>query len=139
MQDPGGQRRRWLPRRPRPSRREVDPATLRLVERHGAQILATARRYSATLEDAEDAYQRGLEILLTKAPTTDETELVPWLKTAVKHEAYAIRRQRERAAPTTDDGELGERPGTDAATHDQAERYDRPRLAAYARRVLKPQ
>ena len=29
---------------------------------------------------SEDAYQHGLEILLTKAPTTREDELVPWLK-----------------------------------------------------------
>ena len=49
-------------------------------------------------EDAEDAYQRALEILLTKAPTTSEAELVPWLKTVVKHEAFALRRQRERTA-----------------------------------------
>ena len=37
----------------------------------------------ATPEDAEDACQRGLEILLTKAPTTSEDELIPWLKTMV--------------------------------------------------------
>src|SRR4051812_23841473 len=67
--------------RRRPGRSEIDPAALALIARHGAQILATARRYSSTPEDAEDAYQRGLEILLTKAPTTSEDELVPWLKT----------------------------------------------------------
>ena len=47
---------------------ELSAAALELVERHAGQIMATARRYSATAEDAEDAYQRGLEILLTKAP-----------------------------------------------------------------------
>ena len=67
----------------RPGRAEVDPAALELVARHGSQILATARRYSATPEDAEDAYQRGLEILLTKAPITREEDLVPWFKTVV--------------------------------------------------------
>ena len=60
-----------------PGRREIDAAATALVARHGAQILATARRYAATPEDAEDAYQRGLEILLRKAPTTRECELVP--------------------------------------------------------------
>ena len=45
--------------------------------------MATAQRYAGTPEDAEDAYQRGLEIPLTKAPTADEAELVPWLKTVV--------------------------------------------------------
>ncbi len=128
-----------LTRRARPARAEVDEATLGLLARHGAQILATARRYAATPEDAEDAYQRGLEILLTKAPTTSEDDLVPWLKTVVKHEAFALRRHRERNAPITDDGELGERGTPAAATHDQAERYERLRQGAEALRQLKPQ
>ena len=63
--------------RPRPSRREVEPAALALIDRHGPHVLATARRYSANLEDAEDAYQRGLEILLLKAPTTREASSFP--------------------------------------------------------------
>ena len=126
-------------RRTRPPRGELDEAALELLARHGAQILATARRYAATPEDAEDAYQRGLEILLTKAPTTSEAELVPWLKTVVKHEAFALRRQRERHAPVTDDGDLGDRGGTAAATHEQAERYERLRQGAEALRQLKPQ
>ena len=67
----------------RPARAEIDAAALELLRRQGAQILATARRYAATPEDAEDAYQRGIEILLTKAPSTREQELIPWLKTVV--------------------------------------------------------
>jgi RNA polymerase sigma factor (sigma-70 family) len=123
----------------RPARGEIDQTALSLLARHGAQILATARRYAATPEDAEDAYQRGLEILLTKAPTTSEEELVPWLKTVVKHETYALRRQRDRHSPVTDDGELGDRPTPPAITHDQAERYERLRQGAEALRQLKPQ
>jgi DNA-directed RNA polymerase specialized sigma24 family protein len=64
-------------------RREIEEVVVAIVARHGAKVLATARRYAATPEDAEDAYQRGLEILLTKAPTTDEGELLPWLRTVV--------------------------------------------------------
>jgi RNA polymerase sigma factor (sigma-70 family) len=131
------------PRRQRaggaPARRDLDPAALVLLERHGAQILATARRYAATPEDADDAYQRAFEILLTKAPTTREAELVPWLKTVVKHECFALRRQRERHSPVTDDGHLGDRPTPPAITHDQAERYERLRQGAEALRQLKPQ
>jgi RNA polymerase sigma factor (sigma-70 family) len=122
-----------------PTRSELRPTALRLLERHGRQILATARRYSASADDAEDAYQRGFEILLTKAPTTREEELVPWLKTVVKHEAFAIRRQRERATPAGEAGEPPDRPGPEAAAHDQAERYDRLRLGAEALKRLKPQ
>jgi DNA-directed RNA polymerase specialized sigma24 family protein len=72
-----------LKRGSRPGRGEIEEAALGLTLRHGPQILATARRYAATPEDAEDAYQRGLKILLTKAPTTSEAELSPWLKTVV--------------------------------------------------------
>src|SRR3954453_21208593 len=76
----------------RPSRAQIEPAALELLSRHSAGLLATARRYAETPEDAEDAYQRGVEILLTKAPTTREEELLPCLKTVVKHEAFAARR-----------------------------------------------
>jgi RNA polymerase sigma factor (sigma-70 family) len=128
-----------LKRRPNPIRGEIDEAAVDLLSRHGTQILATARRYAATPEDAEDAYQRAFEILLTKAPTTSEDELVPWLKTVVKHEAFALRRQRDRHSPVTDDGELGDRGTPAAATHDQAERYEHLRQGAEALSQLKPQ
>src|SRR5919106_4718025 len=126
-----------LTTRARPARADGDEAALELLARHGAHILATARRYAATPEDAEDACQRGFEILLTKAPSTSEEELIPWLKTVVKHEAFALRRQRERHSPVTDDGELGERGSPAAATHDQAERYERLRQGAEALGYLK--
>ena len=122
----------------RPARGEIDEAALRLLARHGARILATARHHAATPEDAEDAYQRGIEILLTKAPSTSEDELIPWLKTVVKHEAWALRRQRERHSPVTDDGELRDRPAPTAVTHEQAERLERLRLGAEALAQLKP-
>ena len=127
------------PARRRPTRAEIEPAALALLGRHGAAIMATARRFAATPEDAEDAYQRAVEILLTKAPTTAEEELVPWLRTVVKHEAWALRRQRERHTPPTDDGEVAEPPSAPAATHDRVERLERLRVGAEALRRLKPQ
>jgi RNA polymerase sigma factor (sigma-70 family) len=123
----------------RPSRPELERIALELVQRRGGEILATARRYSSTAEDAEDAYQRALEILITKAPTTAEDELVPWLKTVVKHEAFSIRRQRERAAPVTDDGELRDPAASSGGPHERSERYERLRQGAEALGRLKPQ
>jgi RNA polymerase sigma factor (sigma-70 family) len=123
-------------RRARPARAEIEPAALELVRRHGAQIMSTALRYAASPEDAEDAYQRGLEILLTKAPTTSADELVPWLKTVVKHEAFALRKQRERQGLPTDQ----EPGGAEAVgTHEQVERLDRLQRGAEAMQRLKPQ
>jgi hypothetical protein len=112
-------------------RGDVEQAALRLIARRGAEIVATARRYAANLDDA---YQRGLEILLRKAPSTREEDLVPWLKTVVKHEAFALRRHRERHAPVTDDGEPAERGTQGDATHDQACRYELLRQGAEALR-----
>src|SRR6266705_2992284 len=121
----------------RPTRAEIEPAALELVERHGAQIMGTARRYSLNAEDAEDAFQRGFEILLTKAPSVREDDLVPWLKTVVKHEAFAIRKQRQRAdlVGGRDLSGGGLAPATDA----QVERHERLRLGAEAMSRLKPQ
>jgi DNA-directed RNA polymerase specialized sigma24 family protein len=57
----------------------------------------------------------------------------------VKHEAFALRRQRERHSPVTDDGRLGDRATPAAATPDQAESYERLRQGAEALHQLKPQ
>ncbi len=126
--------------RPRPTRAELEPAALDLIRHDGAAVLATARRYSLTPEDADDAYQRGLEILLTKAPTTDRNDLLPWLKTVVKHEAFAVRRGRERAGMPPDEpfDELGA-PSLAPTPAEQAERYERLRHGAEAIQRLKPQ
>jgi RNA polymerase sigma factor (sigma-70 family) len=71
-------------------------AAVELVAREDAALRQTARRYSLCEDDAEDAYQRALEILLVKAPSDRPRELTRWMKTVVKHEALAIRRYRER-------------------------------------------
>jgi RNA polymerase sigma factor (sigma-70 family) len=121
----------------RPSRAQIEPAALALLSRHSAGLLATARRYSATPEDAEDAYQRGVEILLTKAPTTTEDELLPWLRTVIKHESFAVRKAtgRSLAAEEPPDGDGWAVAGTD----ERAERYEQLRLGAEAMAGLKPQ
>jgi RNA polymerase sigma factor (sigma-70 family) len=120
----------------RPTRTEIEPAARALVKRHSGQLIATARRYSLSAEDAEDAYQRGLEIMLTRAPSLQENELVPWLKTVVKHEAFTIRKQRQRAE-LAGDRELVS--GFAPPTHEQAERLQRLRVGVEAMSRLKPQ
>jgi RNA polymerase sigma factor (sigma-70 family) len=124
----------------RPSRAQVEPVALELIRRHGAQIMAVARRYAATPEDAEDAYQRGLEILLTKAPSTSADDLVPWLKTVVKHEAFTLARQRERAGqPTAPDQIAADTARATVPPQEQAERLERLQIGAEALSRLKPQ
>ena len=124
--------------RPRPSRAEIDPAAMRIIDHHGGEVMAVARRWAETPEDAEDAYQRGLEIMLTKAPSTDPDHLVPWLKTVVKREAWAVRRQRERHTPSAPSPDALDEPGI-ATAHDHAELHERLRHGAEAMHRLKPQ
>ncbi len=124
---------------PRPSRADIEPVALDLIRRRGAEVLSSARRYASTPDDAEDAYQRALEILLTKAPTTSEEQLLPWLKTVVRHECYALRKRRERDIPVQHD-ELDAYSAADShAADERAERYDRLRIGAEALGRLKPQ
>jgi RNA polymerase sigma factor (sigma-70 family) len=120
----------------RPTREQISPAAAALVERHSLQLIATARRYSLSAEDAEDAFQRGLEILLTRAPSLAENELVPWMKTVVKHEAFSIRKARQRAELAGDPELAG---GHVPGTHEQAERLERLRVGVEALGRLKPQ
>jgi RNA polymerase sigma factor (sigma-70 family) len=79
-------------------RLELDQVATDLVVKYGSLILQDATRLSANTADAEDAYQRSLEILLTKAPTTDPDQLVPWLRTVVRNEALAIAQSRHNTS-----------------------------------------
>lgn len=71
-------------------------AATELILRYGPMILRDARRYSTCGDDAEDAYQRTLELLLTKAPSDNADELIPWLRTVARREAISVSRARKR-------------------------------------------
>jgi RNA polymerase sigma factor (sigma-70 family) len=67
-----------------------------MVAKYERALRRTARRYSICADDAEDALQRALEILMLKAPPGEARDLIRWMQTVTKHEALAIRRSRER-------------------------------------------
>ena len=117
----------------------VDTDKLTLLERFGSQMLATARRYSANAHDAEDAYQRAAEILLTHEPTGSDDDLCRWLRTTVKHEALAIRRRQERVLPSGPPERVKVTGVNPADTEERAERFERLRQGAQALGRLKPQ
>jgi RNA polymerase sigma factor (sigma-70 family) len=66
-------------------------------------LVRYAARFTRSLPDAEDAYQRSMEIALTRAPVTDPRRFTAWLHTVIKHEALAIAAARRREAPAADD------------------------------------
>jgi RNA polymerase sigma factor (sigma-70 family) len=115
--------------------------------RHEAALRQTARRFSICDDDAEEALQRGLEILLRKAPSEDARELVRWTQTVVKHEALAVRADRERtlAGPATQAPEPGQEdwvamlPAEVAGPEERAERHEAIERSREALATLKPQ
>lgn len=82
----------------RTERREHDDegALLRLVQEHAAELLRFARRHSLCADDAHDAYQRAIEILVRRMRSDPPAEPLKWLRTVIRHEALDVRMQRER-------------------------------------------
>jgi RNA polymerase sigma factor (sigma-70 family) len=80
----------------------VDPGTarsraaVRLLDVHATALRRTARRISLCGDDADDAIQRAVLILLTKAPPHPPARLVAWMYVVTRREALAVRRDRER-------------------------------------------
>lgn len=84
-------------------RRNINAVATELVRTYGPVILEDACRFSACQADADDAYQRALEILITKSPTTDPEFLIPWIRTIARREATAISRKRQKSLVLGDD------------------------------------
>jgi RNA polymerase sigma factor (sigma-70 family) len=122
-------------------------AAVETYAHHEATLRRTARRYSLCADDADDALQRGFEILLRKAPSEDPRDLIRWTQTVVKHEALAVRRERERILS----GPAARKPDTDAedwvalipaesdGPPERAERREAVARSREALQTLKPQ
>jgi RNA polymerase sigma factor (sigma-70 family) len=120
-------------------------AAVELIAREDAELRRTARRYSLCPEDAEDAYQRALEILLLKAPNERPRDLIRWTKTVVKHEALAVRRNRERLLGSaaanrdrTDDDPIARIAAAGDGPGERLERHEEVARSREALRTLKP-
>lgn len=120
-------------------------AAVETYARNEAALRRTAQRFSLCEDDADDALQRGLEILLQRAPTADPRELVKWTQTVVRHEALAIRRERERIlagpAATPDVGEdwVSLLPTDSDGPAERVERREAVARSREALQALKPQ
>jgi RNA polymerase sigma factor (sigma-70 family) len=119
-------------------------AAVETYARNETALRRTARRYSLCEDDADEALQRALEILLRKAPQLDPLELVKWTQTVVKHEAMAIRRERERILgsplpPGQEADWVSLLPSVCAGPAEAAERREAVARSREALRALKPQ
>jgi RNA polymerase sigma factor (sigma-70 family) len=122
-------------------------AAVETFARHQASLRRTALRYSICADDADEALQRGLEILLHKAPSEDARDLIRWTQTVVKHEALAVRAERERilAGPAAASAEVGREdwvamlPSDADGPPERLERHEAIERSREALATLKPQ
>src|SRR3954464_10267455 len=112
-----------------------DELVVQVIAAHAAALLRTARRYSDNADDAHDAYQRALEIFLTRAGRLRRETVVNWLHQVVKHEALAIREARRRLVASED----VEPDGHVATPEERVVAIDRTPRAAEGLARLKPQ
>jgi RNA polymerase sigma factor (sigma-70 family) len=114
-------------------------AAVALLERHQLTFRRLARRISLCGADADDALQRAVVILLTKAPELERERLAAWMNVVTKREALAVRRARERLLGQS---QAGVASAGDALAELQSERADpvesleRGERIADARRAL---
>ncbi len=120
-------------------------AALEMIAHYEPALKRTARRFSLDAEDADDAYQRALEIVLIKAPTTDARDLIRWTQTVTKHEAMAVRQGREKLLgsrapnrPGTAPDPVAQIPAPGEGPDEQAERREAVARFREALRSLKP-
>lgn len=66
------------------------------MQRHADALLRIARRHSLCDDDAADAVQRSLEIFLRHVARLDAETAHRWLFRVARHEAMAVREQRQR-------------------------------------------
>jgi RNA polymerase sigma factor (sigma-70 family) len=122
----------------------AERAAVETYARNETSLRRTARRFSLCEDDADDAVQRALEIVLRRVPSADPRHLVKYMQTVVKHEALAVRAERERilASPLPPDAEDDWVSLLPAVSGDPAERAERREAVARSRealQALKPQ
>lgn len=106
---------------------------------HAPALLQTARRHSLCADDAHDAYQRAVEILLRRASSLEPDRAINWLHTVVKHEAMAVRRSRQELVGGNE-VDLDRETAPDAASpEERALSWEHTTRAAEALKRLKPQ
>lgn len=125
-----------------PALRSVEAAqrlVLEIVGEHADSLLGVARRHSLCLDDAQDAYQRAIEILIRHSRRLEEDGAPRWTHTVVKHEAMRLRASRTRMVASEevdlDAHEASRLPDAE----ERVAAFDRMTRTAEAMQRLKPQ
>ena len=67
------------------------------------RLIRYAARYCRSVHDAEDAYQRAMEIALIRAPVLERRQLLAWLHAVVRNEALNLSAGAHRERPADPD------------------------------------
>ena len=112
-----------------------------LLAAHGPALRRSARRISLCADDADDALQRAVEILLRRSAEVDPPRILAWMHVVVRREAIAVRKARQRAlAGSEAAADAVERLESDhPGPLEQLEHRERVARAARLLRRLKPQ
>jgi RNA polymerase sigma factor (sigma-70 family) len=112
-----------------------------LLDAHRDTLIRRARRFSICADDADDALQRAVEILLRRYAEVDPERVLPWMLTVVGREALAVRRVRLRAleGATAYDDLVERTPSEVPGPHEHLLQRERVARAARLIRLLKPQ
>jgi RNA polymerase sigma factor (sigma-70 family) len=111
---------------------------MRVVARHADSLLSTARRHSLCADDAQDAYQRTMEIFVRRAATLEPERAYKWVHTVCKHEAMAVRRQRQQLVSSEEPDFDREEARHLPSPEERLVSFDRLRRSAEALQRLKP-
>jgi len=78
------------------SKHDPHERVIAILTAEAPSMLRIARRHSLCPDDAQDAYQRAVEIFLRRTNDLRPETTPGWLRTVVKHEAMAVRRARQQ-------------------------------------------
>ena len=123
---------------PQRSPEEAERLVLELIGEHADSLLRVARRYSLCADDAQDAYQRTLEMLMRHAGRLDADRAAGWLHTIVKREAVAVNNSRRRTVAGEDIDLDAIEVRTAPSPEDRVLGFERVARSAEALQRLKP-
>jgi RNA polymerase sigma factor (sigma-70 family) len=123
---------------PQRSAEQAERLVLELIAEHADSLLRVARRYSLCADDAQDAYQRTLEMLMRHAARLDADRAGGWLHTVVKREAVAVNKSRRRTVAGEEVDLDGIEVRTAPSPEDRVLGFERVARSAEALQRLKP-
>lgn len=127
------------PQRAQATAQEAERLVVTTIAAHAPALLRTAGRHSLCYDDAQDAYQRALEIFLRHAPRLDSDHAKSWLHTVVKHEAMAVRKARQQLVASEEVDFDGFEDRHVSSPEDQVIAFEEIARSAEALQRLKPQ